>query len=52
METYVDCIKGKLTKSKKRDITYSSYFLEIVHANINGLYSSTIYNNKYFITFY
>ena len=50
-ETCIDCIRGKLTKIKRKGATRSSSLLEIIHTDINGPYSSIIYDNKYFITF-
>ncbi|KAL6313621.1 hypothetical protein AAG906_006990 [Vitis piasezkii] len=41
IEICVDCVKGKLTKNKKK----------IVHTDINGPYSTTLCGNKYFTTF-
>ena len=51
LEICVDCVKGKLTKTKKKGATHSQIFLEIVHTDISGPYSSTLCGNKYFITF-
>ena len=51
LEICVDCVKGKLTKTKKNGATRSQNLLEIVHTNISGPYSSTLCVNKYFITF-
>ena len=50
LEICVDCVKGKLTKTKKKGATRSQILLEIVHTNISGPYSSTLCGNKYFIT--
>ena len=51
LEICVDCVKEKLTKTKKNGTTRSQNLLEIVHTNISGPYSSTLCGNKYFITF-
>ena len=51
LEICVECVKGKLTKTKKNGATCSQNLLEIVHTNISGPYSSTLCGNKYFITF-
>src|SRR5262249_50077789 len=47
----VDCIRGKMTKTKKKGATRSLGLLEIIHIDISGPYSPTICKNKYFITF-
>ena len=51
LEICVDCVKGKLTKNKKKGATRSQNLLEIVHTDISGPYSTTLCGNKYFITF-
>ena len=51
METCIDCIRGKLTKTKRKGATRSTNLLEIIHTDISGPYSSTICGNRYFITF-
>nr|CAN67941.1 hypothetical protein VITISV_033155 [Vitis vinifera] len=51
LEICVDCVKGKLTKNKKKGATHSQNLLEIVHTDISGPYSTTLCGNKYFITF-
>ena len=51
LEICVDCVKGKLTKTKKKGATRSQNLLEIVHTDISGPSSSTLCDNKYFITF-
>ncbi|KAJ7975971.1 Retrovirus-related Pol polyprotein from transposon TNT 1-94 [Quillaja saponaria] len=51
LETCVDCIRGKLTKTKKKGSTHSSELLEIIHTDISGPYSNTLCKNCYFITF-
>ena len=50
LEICVDCVKGKLTKTKKNNATRNQNLLEIVHINISGPYSTTLCGNKYFIT--
>ncbi|XP_070025472.1 uncharacterized protein [Nicotiana sylvestris] len=50
-ETCVDCVKGKMTKVKRKGSTRSSELLEIIHTDINGTYVPTLINHKYFITF-
>ena len=44
-------MKGKLTKTKKKGATRSQNLLGIVHTDISGPYSTTLCDNKYFITF-
>ena len=51
LEICVDCVKGKLTKNKKKGASRSQNLLEIVHTDISGPYSTTLCGNKYFITF-
>ena len=51
LEICVDCVKGKLTKTKKKGATRSQNLLEIVYTDISGPYYSTLCGNKYFITF-
>ena len=51
LEICIDCVKGKLTKTKKNGATRSQNLLEIVHTDFSGPYSFTLYGNKYFITF-
>ena len=51
MEPCIDCIRDKLSKTKKKEEICSSGLLEIIHTDISGPYSSIIYDNKYFITF-
>ena len=51
LEICVDCVKGKLTKTKKNGATRSQNLLEIVHTKISRPYSTTLCDNKYFITF-
>ncbi|KAL6328217.1 hypothetical protein AAG906_034360 [Vitis piasezkii] len=50
-EICVDCVKGKLIKTKKKGASRSQNLLEIVHTDISGPYSTTLCGNKYFITF-
>ncbi|KAM1263710.1 hypothetical protein ACFX2G_029301 [Malus domestica] len=48
----VDCIKGKMTNSRKEGSTRSKQVLEIIHTDICGPFPTpTIEGNKYFITF-
>lgn len=50
--TCVDFIKGKFTKTKKKDVAGSSELLEITHTDICGkMCCSSIDGDKYFITF-
>ena len=51
LEICVDCVKGKLTKTKKKGATRSENLLEIVHTDISGPYFTTLCGKKYFITF-
>ncbi|KAL6323342.1 hypothetical protein AAG906_029349 [Vitis piasezkii] len=51
LEICVDCVKGELTKNKKKGATRNQNLLEIVHTDISGPYSTTLCGNKYFITF-
>ena len=51
LEICVDCVKGKLTKTKRKGATRSQNLLEIVHTDISGPYSTTLCGKKYFITF-
>ena len=50
-ENCIDCVRGKLTKVKKKGATRSQNPLEIIHTDISGPYSTTLCGNKYFITF-
>lgn len=43
LDTYIDCIREKLTKTKKKNATRSSDLLEVIHTDISGPYSSTIF---------
>lgn len=47
----VDCVRGKLTKTRKKTAIRSSGALEIIHTDISGPYQATMCGNKYFITF-
>lgn len=49
--TCVDCIRGKFTKTNNKGSTRSSDLLEIIHTDISGSLSPTIYGNKFFVTF-
>ena len=51
LETCVDCILEKLTKTKKTSATRSGGLLEVMHTKISRPYSSTFCGNKYFLTF-
>ena len=51
MEICVDCIRGKLSKTKNKGASHSGVLLEIVHTNISGLYSTTIWGSRFFLTF-
>ncbi|CAL9024490.1 unnamed protein product, partial [Prunus brigantina] len=51
-EICIECVKGKLTKPKKKGATRSSDLLEIIHTDICGPFThQTIDGNCYFITF-
>ena len=50
-QKFVDCVKGKLTKTKKKGATRSENLLEIVHTDSSGPYFTTLCGKKYFITF-
>ena len=47
----MDCIRGKLSKTKNKGVSRSGVLLEIVHTNISGLYSTTICGSRFFLTF-
>ena len=51
MEICVDCIRGKLSKTKNKGASHSGVLLEIVHTDISGLYSTTICGSRFFFTF-
>ena len=51
-QTCVDCVKGKLTRARKKGATRSEGLLEIIHTDICGPFTpSTLGGYKYFITF-
>ncbi|KAM2033523.1 hypothetical protein FF1_015515 [Malus domestica] len=51
-ELCIECIKGKMTNSRKEGSTRSKQLLEIIHIDICGPFpTKTIDGNKYFITF-
>ncbi|BFG20843.1 hypothetical protein CerSpe_071170 [Prunus speciosa] len=51
-EICIECVKGKLTKTKKKGVTRSNDLLEIIHTDICGPFPhQTIDGNRYFITF-
>ena len=48
----MDCIKGKLTKNrKKQGATRSSDLLELIHIDISGTYSHSLRGKSFFVTF-
>ena len=48
----MDCIKGKLTKSRKQQgATRSSELLELIHIDISGPYSHSLCGKSFFVTF-
>ena len=51
LDTCIDYIRGKLTKTKKNGATCSFDLLEIVHIDISGHLISTLCGDKYFVTF-
>ena len=51
LDICVDCIRGKLTKTKKKGATHSFDLLEIVHTDISRHLISTLSGDKYFVTF-
>lgn len=52
LDSCVDCIKGKLTNSRKKGSTRSTELLELIHTDICGPFKNqTICGNHYFITF-
>lgn len=51
LETCVDCIRGKFTKTNEKGSTRSLNILEIIHTHISDPLSPTIWGNKSFITF-
>ena len=51
-ESCVDCLKGKMTRAKKKGATRSQNLLEIIHTDICGPFSpATLGGYKYFISF-
>ncbi|GJU76569.1 putative RNA-directed DNA polymerase [Tanacetum coccineum] len=50
-EKCVECIKGKMTKGNKKDVTQSTGLLELIHTDICGPFPSGIGGHKAFITF-
>lgn len=46
-----NCIRRKLTKTKKYNSTRSNKLLELIHTNISWPYSSILCSDKYFIIF-
>ena len=46
LEICADCVKGKLTKTKKKGITRSQNLLEIVHTDISGPYFATLCGDR------
>jgi|UniRef100_A0A2N9FVY3 hypothetical protein len=51
-QTCVDCVKGKLTRARKKWATRSEGLLEIIHTDICGSFTFAILGGyKYFITF-
>ena len=52
IKSCVDCIKGKLTKTrKKQGATCSSELLELIHTDISGPYSHSLCGKSFFVTF-
>jgi hypothetical protein len=50
--TCVDCVKGKITRARKKGATRNKGLLEIIHTDIYGPFTSAILGGcKYFITF-
>ena len=48
----VDCVKGKITRVRKKEATRNKRQLEIIHTDICGPFTSAILGGyKYFITF-
>ena len=48
----MDCIKGKLTKTRKQQgATRSSELLELIHTDISGPYSHSLCGKSFFVTF-
>ena len=52
IESCVDCIKGKLTKTRKHQgATRRSDLLEVIHTDISGPYSHSLCGKSFFATF-
>ena len=51
LDTCIDCVRGKLTKTRKKGANHSQNLLEIIHTDISGPYPTTLCGNRYFITF-
>lgn len=52
MDICIECVKGKLTNTRKKGSTRSSNLLELIHTDISGPFRCpTICGNRYFITF-
>ena len=50
--TCIECVKGKMTNTRKKGSTRSSNLLELIHTDISGPFRCpTICGNRYFITF-
>ena len=48
----MDCIKGKLTKTRKQQgAARSSELLELIHIDISGPYSYSLCGKSFFVTF-
>ncbi|KAL6132876.1 hypothetical protein ACLB2K_065115 [Fragaria x ananassa] len=51
-DTCIECVKGKMTKSRNKDSNRSTEPLQLIHTDICGPFAhQTICGNKYFITF-
>ncbi|KAF8405032.1 hypothetical protein HHK36_009928 [Tetracentron sinense] len=51
-ETYIDCIKGKMTKSRNLDVVRSTGLLDLIHTDICGpLPTASRGGQRYFISF-
>lgn len=52
IDTYIECIKGKMVNSHKNDATRSNGLLELVYTDICGPFPTLSYDGyKYFIIF-
>ena len=52
IESCVDCIKGKLTKTRKQQgVARSNDLLELIHTDISGPYSHSLCGKSFFVTF-